>query len=604
MASGTINLANSSQTSAGGYLMGKIVWSSKTDADNNKSQVTAKLYVKKASSTGDITIATTGTWDNSLTINGSSVSKSTQFSVAADWVLFQERTVPVQHNDDGKKSIKISGSAYGPSGTKYSGLVTKGDGTVTLDTIPRASSVSASKGTLGTEQTLTVTRASSSFTHTITYSCGSASGTVCTKSDSTSVKWTPPLSLAKQNTTGSSVSIKLTITTYNGDSKVGSAKTATFTATIPSSVKPTASLSLSDPNGYVSTYGGYVQGQSQVLIQLTGTGSQGSTIEAYKIDAGGVVSSGDSKTIDLPKSGDVTIKGTVTDSRSRSGTDTETISVLAYTAPKISKFTAARCASDGSSQADGAYVKATISASITSLSSKNTASYQIQYKVEGSTSGWTSVDMSAAAGNYAPSNVFVVFAADTEKAFTVRAVATDAFGTTYSVTKTVPVAFVLLQCDTTGTGLAVGQKAVDANTFAVGIPMKVSQELYHGGYNYFETDWIDLGLSSSVREASSNFGNYIGCAYRVIGRHVFVAFSCGFDFDGSAVFVNANKIASEYRPQRNQYAMCATGGRSVARVIVNSSGNVVVDWVQVMSASSVTESATVNWVSGYVDYWI
>lgn len=505
--------------------------------------------------------------------------------------------------------LTVAGKAAGS--TTLSVNIYSGDGcnrdatySYTLPVSPGASSVSASSGTLGVTQTLSVTRFNSSFTHTITYSCGKASGTVVSKSSSTSISWTPPLTLAQQNTTGSSVSIKLTITTYSGSAQVGDAKSTTITAAIPASVKPTASITLTDPTGLKDLYSGYVQGKSQLEVGVKGTGNQGSTIKAYRVKIGDKSYSGSRVTVDLPSSGSLKVTGYVTDSRSRSGASVEvTITVAAYAPPKITKLTAARCTGGGADQPDGDHVMATISAEITPLNSRNTAVYKIQYRKEGA-SNWTTVAVPGSSGNYAPANAAVIFAAATGSAYEVQASAADAFGTVYSSIRTVPVAFALLQCDTTGTGLAIGQQAVKANTLAVGINAEFYGDMTHGGYNYFETDWIDLGLSTAVRAASTETGNYPGCAYRAIGRHVFVACSCGFDFKSTSITISNSSIPARYRPTRDQFALCPVGGRSIARLVVTPSGKLVVDWVQSLTSGTTTEALTVYWFSGYLDYWI
>ena len=401
------------------------------------------------------------------TIKGASPSTwSSAIVYTTDWLTVANKT-------SGSTTLSVN---------IYSGLGSTRDYTYTytLPVAPGASSVSASGGTLGTEQTLTVTRYNSSFTHTITYSCGDASGTICTKSSSTSVKWVPPISLAAQNTTGSSVSIKLTITTYDGSAQVGDSKTTTFTASIPSSVKPTASLALSDPTGYKSTYGGYIQGKSQLKVTLSGTGNQGSTIKSYQIKIGSDTYSGSSKTADLPNSGSLTVQGTVTDSRSRtSNPDSATIEVLAYTPPKITNLTVKRCTEDGTVKSDGAYAKVEFSAEITPLSAKNSAGYKIQYKQEGSAS-WSDIDLADLDGNYSPTGIAIVFPANIDYAYNVRGVCTDAFGSTVSSTRTVPVAFVLIQTDDTGTGIAFGQRATEAGVFRVAMPFKTREDIHSG----------------------------------------------------------------------------------------------------------------------------
>ena len=90
---------------------------------------------------------------------------------------------------------------------------------------PAASLLAAPNGTLGTALTLTVTKYNSAFTHTITYTCGNATGTVCTTVPDTSVSWGTSngntVALAAQNTAGQSVTVKFTIITYSGGTEVG-----------------------------------------------------------------------------------------------------------------------------------------------------------------------------------------------------------------------------------------------------------------------------------------------------------------------------------------------------------------------------------------------
>ena len=122
-----------------------------------------------------------------------------------------------------------------------------------------------------------------------------------------------------------------------------------------------------------------------------------------------------------------------------------------------------------------------------------------------------------------------------------------------------------------------------------------------------EVDWTALGLSSSVKVSASDRGRHTNgdMFYKVVdGNHVYVAFNCAFTYAGSAIYANATQIPAAYRPARNVYAMCAVGGRSTARIVVTSTGHVVIDWVQVISAAEATTSAEVSWIDGYIDYWI
>ena len=166
---------------------------------------------------------------------------------------------------------------------------------VPLTKIPRLSSLSASDGTLGKEQTLTVTKQADSFTHTIKYSCGNASGTICRESSETSISWTPPISLAEQNTASSSVAVTLTIETFSGSTSIGT-KSVLITCSIPGSIIPNVSITTSDPTGNFTKFGGYVQNKSTCKVTLTASGNQGSTIKSYSISMSNRSSSASSAT--------------------------------------------------------------------------------------------------------------------------------------------------------------------------------------------------------------------------------------------------------------------------------------------------------------------
>jgi hypothetical protein len=348
---------------------------------------------------------------------------------------------------------------------------------------PAASVLDVSNGTLGVAQTLNVTRYGDSFTHTITYVCGNDEGTICTKSSDTSVSWTPPIALAKNAPNGTAATIALTMTTYDGDTSIGTS-TKTITAAIPSSVFPTVSLDVVDASGYLSTYGGYVQNKSTPKVTITAAGAQGSSIRNYATTIDGdTYTAAEFTAPALKGSGTLTVKTTVTDSRGRTATTSESISVLAYTAPKVSALTVQRCNANGTATSNGAYLKATFSASITSLSGKNTAAYKLQYKKTSETS-YTSITLSDYAGSYNVSNGTYIFAADTAASYDVVLTATDAFS---SATKggagsTVSKFFSWLAG---GLGWAFGKVATRANA----VEIESGWDFYAGGkiYDAYET---------------------------------------------------------------------------------------------------------------------
>ena len=168
-------------------------------------------------------------------------SSSSQYSCGENSsVTIATGTVTVPHNPDGTKTIAagaITASNTTQTGNVVPNMSLSSGSALVLTTIPRASTITttAASNLMGTVRTITINRASSSFTHTLTYSFGSASGEITTKTSSTSVSWPVPKSLAAQVASGS-VQRTGTITceTFNGNTSVGTS-TASFTAVIPPS---------------------------------------------------------------------------------------------------------------------------------------------------------------------------------------------------------------------------------------------------------------------------------------------------------------------------------------------------------------------------------
>lgn len=421
---------------------------------NNTSNVTVSVKFYRTN-TG---YTTYGSGTVYCKINGTTYSASVDSAdkITSSGITLFTKTLNISHASDGTKTLStsawISHSQFSASEQSYS---------MKLTTIPRKSTLSVGNGTLGTAQTLTVTRQSSSFTHTIIATCGSASTTIATKSTSTSISFTPPIAWSSQNTTGTSVSVKYTITTYNGSTSVGS-NSYTKTCSIPSSVKPSCSLTVSDPTGYLSTYGGYVQGLSKFTVSVSASGSYSSSIKSYRTTAnGGTYTASSFTTGVITSSGTLTISTTVTDSRSRTASASKTATVLAYAAPRLSSFSVVRCNQDGTVNSGGSYMKATFSSSVTSLSSKNKATYVLKYK-KSTDSSYTSVTLSNYANNYAVSGGSYIFAADTASSYNVTLTLSDNFRSV-SVSGSGTTASKTVSLYNQGKGIAFGKVAEKAD---------------------------------------------------------------------------------------------------------------------------------------------
>lgn len=378
-----------------------------------------------------------------------------------------DTTITVNHNPDGTGSVKVDTWMN----TEISAGIIEQTKTLTLDTIPRASVVSAPKtGTLGSALEVKIARKSPSFTDKLYYKVGSKSEEQITAYDgkTTTYNWKPPVSLATNAPNSTKLTVTLITKTYNGNTYVGRSE-CVVELSIPTSVAPTLSVALSDPTKVSTTYGGYVQLRSKITVELTAAGSHGSTIKAYSIKVGNFYAATTSSgTTDyLPSSGKVYVVCSVTDSRGRTTTEKQPVTVLPYSTPTISAISAARCNQDGSANRAGAYGKVTFSAAITQLSGKNTAAYKVQYRAHGA-ERWTDAG-SVANGNYNPANVYVVFAADTNTRYAVRVVATDKFESVESTIRDLPAAFILMDLAKSKKSIGVGRECDKENTFQVGL---------------------------------------------------------------------------------------------------------------------------------------
>ena len=321
------------------------------------------------------------------TLQGTKVYNPYRYN-SVGWYKLGSKSITVAHNNMGKGSVVLSADWHSGFTSSYTPSSLTVSGTVNLPDIPRASSVSASGLVLGSAGTLTVTRAVSTFTHTIKLKCGSAAQvTVATKSSATSIPYTPPLDWAAQNTSGTSVNITAEITTYNGNTVVGTV-TNTLKASIPASVKPTLSVALSDTAGYQSTYG-WVQGKSVLKATYTASGSYGSTIVSKALTIGGKAASADVGNT-LQNTGTMAVVATVADSRGRTASVTKNITVNAYSGPGIQNLTFLRGNYSGGTWTDndmGDDIKLTFTLSIQLTGNKATVEITGASNLTGQTSG-------------------------------------------------------------------------------------------------------------------------------------------------------------------------------------------------------------------------
>ena len=401
-------------------------------------------------------------------------SVSSSQKITEDGIVLFKKTLNVNHDDDGNKALTVSAKIdHSRFDSEYQ------DYTQTLTKIMRQSSLEVPEGTLGAAQTLTVVQNNTAYTHTIKYTCGSVSGVICENSSETSISFTPPLSLASQNKTGTTVSIAFEIETFSNGESVGT-RTTTASYTIPESVAPSCVIAVSDINGFVDQFGDYIKGKSALSLLVTPSTAYGAAIVAYNISVDGATYTAAEATTDVLKTaGELTITATVTDQRNRTGTATQTINVLDYAAPIISALKVGRCNADGTSNSSGTYAKVVFSNEVTPLNDMNTAAYTLQYRKTSDTS-YTTRTLTAFADVYSNDGATYIITSGLDPASTYEFILTvaDTFGEV-SKTATCPSASKLWSILRKGMGFAFGKIAELDNVFEVAFLTKLTGGILH-----------------------------------------------------------------------------------------------------------------------------
>lgn len=525
-------------------------------------------------------------------------------------------TYTFTHDSNGQKSFSASVEA----GIYNWPVNCKGSGSWDLPTIARASTLtSAANVTLGNACSVKWTPKSTSFRYTLKFSMGDWSYTTGaihpnTTSAYTYSGYTVPLEAAKQIPSKTSGSMTVALYTYSDSGckkQVGDASSKTFTVTVPnnSSTKPSISIdNLSPVSSLGSGFDGlYVQGKSKVKAEFTGSGKYGATISKYTmtVDGKSYGSSQNYTSNYLSNYGQFDVKISVEDSRGFTNSATKNITVIPYSNPKVDVLICQRCDADGNLDDSGTYLKIKATRKYSKVMSgdvqKNYCQIRYRYKsnAASSYSSWSTILESDSESDEVITGALLSGNLAVNTSYMVQVHAIDDIGENGYTTITIPTDKVFMHRDGARRSIAIGGYIEEDNTFSIAedINFKVKSG-----------KWVSLGLSSSVQESSSSCGrgaSGTGCWYRVVnGNHVYVAFNCAFTYSGSTVTVNSGTIPSGLRPSRNVYTMCATGGRAVARCFATPGGNVVVDWIQILSSSEATSSSTVNWIDGYVDYFI
>ena len=432
----------------------RINWSRiETDVGGNRSKLRLQLYLIHPYT---VKYSTT----KSGVLQGSSFSSSTRVNGTGS-TLLRTQDIWVGHNSDGSKTQRLSASfniAISFSGSQLSQLTVAGDANITA--IPRASTLSAFsfgghlKNGVANKINYTVDRKSGNFRHQIQLRDGNT--TIWTwDNQNTNGSNSIPLTASNVNTllnriktsTTKSFTLRVATRSGSGGSWIGSAVSRNATATVHADVKPTVgAVSLSQTGNSVSSH--YLQGKSKVNAKFTRSAGYGASITSSSIQVRRVSGGADSQTINsndgttknpVSLNGSYQARGTATDSRGRTtNTAWATFTVTAYSAPRITNFTAVRSSSTPTT------VSISRATTHTVLGTSNNLSHVVQRRL--GTGSWTNVNSNGSGTITASpfSGTSISTGNSVTQSYEFRHVVTDKFGESATATVTVSTQRVVL----------------------------------------------------------------------------------------------------------------------------------------------------------------
>lgn len=473
--SGTIN---GTQSGNRPYL--RLKWDIRSqDVANNRSRVRLRLYIVAP-------YRVSYSANKKGRLSGSDFTHTSGMSGTGE-KLIRTQEVWTSHNSNGSKTATYS--AWYDINITYSGSYIGRlslSGTASLDTIPRASTLSSfsmgaslKEGTANTVR-LGISRKSSSFTHDVQLRMGSATiaswnGQATPSSLSLSVSQVNNMLSRMSSSTSSTVTLR--VQTKSGSSNIGSAVSRTATASVSSTVVPTINdrfdISISG-SGADKTMGNYIQNMSKAKVIFTSSARGGAGVSKRTVTVDGRVHNGyDITSQTLSKSGSIPVKVEITDTRGRKASKTKNISVLAYSTPAISSFRVER-ESGNQSRAQITY-----SGTSSTLSNKNKVNIRVQRQLTGG-SGWTTIDSRDDSGNFNRS--IVDTGASTSSSYMYRVVATDTVGGSATREQSLSTARVLLDLNA-DKGIGIGKMHERG-------ALDVDGDVYFGGVRFDQIETV------------------------------------------------------------------------------------------------------------------
>lgn len=533
-----------------------------------------------------------------VVINGTTVHNANHTITcgAGQTIDVAQGTTTITHDSDGSKKIPVSASFSCDSTNYYAPRSGSCSGSLTLTTIPRATSPSIDKPSLECGSTITIsgTSASSNFSHKVYVAWNGTTtylGTIASGTTSPSFSYTIPTDWEKDLPNSTSEIATFTLKTISGSTSVGS-KSVNATIKVRSSVVPSIDgIEVTDANSVCAGIGQIVQSQSRLKFAITYSGAQGSTVTSVSTKFEEQTYNGSSFTTGTVKgSGSISYTTTICDSRGRSSQISGKVTVSAYSPPSLTNVSANRADSSYVvDEASGTYALLHFKVGFTSLTGKNVTSFYIQYRASGASS-WTKINSwdnnYTLEQDYKAGNLFTSTTTTYEIAFGVK----DKFMNDYSwQIVTVTPTYTLINFGKDGKSLTFfGQDGNNANRLTVNGDLAINsvkentsstKMLVNGGNTVMYRDWDKLvnSIKSAMYPVGSvyitynnvNPGTFLGGTWERFGQgRTLVGEGTGNDGSTSMSFT-ANSTGGLY----NRSMVRDDIGYIYYGALLNSNGN-------------------------------
>lgn len=309
-----------------------------------------------------------------------------------------------------------------------------------------------------------------------------------------------PVTLLPNST---SATITATLYTYTNSSYnvlVGTGQTKTFTLSVPSSVVPSIGNNFSvtpySTNSWLSNKSFYVSGYSQIKIVAPVSAGTGATVSSVAVTGQSIYSSSSSSntytfyTNILTGSGSKSFTTTVTDSRGRTASRTDSVTYLAYSAPAVNAMSAQRGTYSGgtwTSDESGNHIRITASATGSLSSQGNTLTLTLTAKI-----GGIDTSPTAQSGNY-----YYWDTTTADQSYVITAEVVDLVGNTSTSSITVSSVSVPMNVNTVIPAIAFGKVAETSKAVEVASDWKLQARGKHNKFDYAPYSWDAVGTNGS-----------------------------------------------------------------------------------------------------------